>query len=154
VEFTPKGRLLCGGTNRGWPVRGTRPFALERLDWTGAIPFEILRVNITPTGFQVAFTKPVDLATGTDPSAYKVSTFTHQYHAAYGGPEVDPTHPTVLSVTLSPDGLTATLVLDALQRGHVHEFDLGALRSRDQDALLHAHAYYTVNEVPRETDQR
>ena len=31
VEFTPGGKLLCGGTNRGWPVRGIKPFALERL---------------------------------------------------------------------------------------------------------------------------
>ena len=41
LQFTPMGRLLCGGTNRGWPVRGIKPFALERLDWTGKMPFEI-----------------------------------------------------------------------------------------------------------------
>ena len=34
VHFTPDGKLLCGGTNRGWPVRGIKPFALERLEWT------------------------------------------------------------------------------------------------------------------------
>ena len=38
VEFTPAGNLLCGGTNRGWPVRGTRPFALQRIDFTGEHP--------------------------------------------------------------------------------------------------------------------
>ena len=78
-------------------------------------------INITPTGFKIAFTKPVDAATGKAPKSYKVGTFTHKYHAAYGGPEVDQTAPTVKSVTLSPDGLTATLVLDTLTRGHVHE---------------------------------
>ena len=66
VQFTPEGNLLCGGTNRGWPVRGIKPFALERLDWTGRMPFEIKRVSITPDGFRIHFTEPVDAATGND----------------------------------------------------------------------------------------
>ena len=33
-QFTPKGDLIVGGTNRGWPVRGPKEFALQRLDWT------------------------------------------------------------------------------------------------------------------------
>lgn len=148
VQFTPAGNLLCGGTNRGWPVRGLAPFALERLDWTGRVPFEIERITITPSGFRVAFTKPVDLATGSDPATYRLGTFTHVYHAGYGGPEVDRTTPAVLSARLSKDGRAATLVLDALAVGHVHEFDLSALRSREGEELLHRDAYYTVNEVP------
>lgn len=149
VQFTPAGKLLCGGTNRGWPVRGTEPFALERIEWNGVMPFEIERITIRPDGFHVAFTKPVDEATGADPASYVLGTFTHIYHGAYGGPEVDRTTPTVTSVTLADDGLSATLVVEGVVRGHVHEFDLGALRDRDGEELLHRHAYYTVNEIPR-----
>ena len=127
VQFTPGGRLLCGGTNRGWPVRGIKPFALERLDWTGRMPFEIKRINITPDGFKVTFTKPVDAKTGNNPKNYKVTTFTHIYHAGYGGPEVDRTTPTVKSAKLSADGMSATIILSDLKRGHVHEFDLGKI---------------------------
>ena len=148
VAFTKEGNLLCGGTNRGWPVRGIKPFALERLDWSGKMPFEIKRVTIEPTGFTVAFTKPVDTVTGSDPKSYRLGTFTHPYHGGYGGPEIEKTTPAVGSVKLAADGLSATLVLDKLIRGHVYEFDLGALRSRDKDELLHRNAYYTVNEVP------
>jgi hypothetical protein len=148
VQFTPEGNLLCGGTNRGWPVRGIKPFALERLDWTGLMPFEIKRVSITPDGFRIHFTKPVDAATGNDPKNYRVSTFTHIYHGGYGGPEVDQSMPKVLAAKLSADGLHATIRLDQLTKGHVHEFDLGALRSREREVLLHRHAYYTVNEIP------
>ncbi len=148
VQFTPKGRLLAGGTNRGWPVRGIKPFALERLDWTGRMPFEIKRINITPDGFKITFTKPVEAKTGNDPKSYRVSTFTHIYHGGYGGPEVDQTTPQVKSAKLAVDGLSAQIVLSELKRGHVHEFDLGLLRNRDQEELLHRHAYYTVNEVP------
>lgn len=149
VQFTPDGRLLCGGTNRGWPVRGLKPFALERLDWTGRMPFEIERVTITPNGFKLAFTKPVDAATGGVPANYQIKTFTHEYHAGYGGPEIDATAPAVKSVALAEDGMSATIVLDTLTKGHVHAFDLGALRSRDHEELLHRNAYYTVNEVPK-----
>lgn len=147
IHFTPEGRLLCGGTNRGWPVRGIKPFALERLEWTGVMPFEIKRINITPDGFRITFTKPVDLTTGADPASYDITTFTHIYHAGYGGPEVDQTAPTVESVTLSEYGLEATLVLSDIALGHVHEFDL-SVRSRDGEDLLHRDAYYTVNAVP------
>jgi hypothetical protein len=148
IAFTPEGNLLAGGTNRGWPVRGIKPFALERLDWSGKMPFEIQRITIEPDGFKVAFTKPVDNATGKDPASYVLSTFTHPYHGGYGGPEIEQTKPQVESVVLSDDGLTAKIVVETLKRGHVHEFDLGKLRAQDGEDLLHRHAYYTVNEIP------
>lgn len=148
VTFTPEGNLLCGGTNRGWPVRGIKAYALERLAWSGKMPFEIKRITIQPDGFHVAFTRPVDATTGNDPGSYNLSTFTHIYHGAYGGPEVDQTTPRVESATVAADGMSAKLVLNTLTRGHVYDFDLGKLRSRDGEPLLHRHAYYTVNEVP------
>ena len=148
VEFTKEGSLICGGTNRGWPVRGMKPFALERLDWSGKMPFEIKQVTIESNGFKIAFTKPVDTTTGSDQKSYRVTTFTHPYHGAYGGPEIEKTTPTVKAVTLAEDGLSVSVTLDTLIRGHVYEFDLGALRARDKDELLHRNAYYTVNEIP------
>ena len=150
VQFTPEGNLLCGGTNRGWPVRGIKPFALERLDWTGRMPFEIERIRITPDGFNIRFTKAADPVTGNDMASYEVTTFTHIYHGGYGGPEVDKSVPKVKSAKLSADGREATLVLDKLHRGHVHEFDLATLRDHTGGELLHRHAYYTVNEVPKQ----
>ena len=148
VAFTPEGNLLCGGTNRGWPVRGNKPFALERLDWNGKMPFEIQRITIDPTGFKIAFTKPVDAKTGADIKSYRITTFTHPYHGGYGGPEIEQTTPVVKTVKIADDGLSATLVLDKIIRGHVYDFDLGGLRAGDKDELLHQKAYYTVNEVP------
>lgn len=149
VQFTKGGSLLCGGTNRGWPVRGIKPFALERLDWSGKMPFEIKRITIQPNGFKIAFTKPVTAETGGNPGAYQISTFTHPYHRGYGGPEIEKTKPVIRSVKVADNGMSATLVLDKLIRGHVYEFDLGKLRAQDSDRLLHKNAYYTVNEIPR-----
>ncbi len=148
VEFTPGGNLLCGGTNRGWPVRGIKPFALERLDWSGKMPFEINRITIEPDGFKVTFTIPVAAATGNSPDSYAISSFTHPYHGAYGGPEIEQQKAVIKKVILAADGLSAKITVDELKRGFVYEFDLGKLQSRDEETLLHRHAYYTVNQIP------
>ena len=148
VEFTPGGNLICGGTNRGWPVRGIKPFALERVEWNGKMPFEINRVTITPDGFNVTFTKPVDQATGKSADTYAISAFTHPYHGGYGGPEIEQYKPGVKSVALSEDGLSARITVDKLDQGFVYELDLVRLRSRDNEQLVHRNAFYTVNEIP------
>jgi hypothetical protein len=148
VQFTSQGKLLCGGTNRGWPVRGIKPFALERLEWSGKMPFEINRVTIEPDGFRVTFTKPVDQATGQSTGSYAISAFTHPYHAGYGGPEIEQHQVGVKAVALAKDGLTALLTLEKMERGFVYELDLVSLRSRDGQELLHRNAFYTVNEIP------
>lgn len=148
VEFTPEGKLLCGGTNRGWPVRGIKPFALERVEWSGKLPFEINRVTIEPDGFRITFTKPVDHVPGSSVDSYVISAFTHPYHAGYGGPEIEKHQPGVKAVLLAEDGLSARVTLEKINTGFVYEFDLNRLRSRDSEELLHRHAFYTVNEIP------
>jgi hypothetical protein len=148
VEFTAGGHLLAGGTNRGWPVRGIKPFALERLQWSGRMPFEINRITIEPDGFRLTFTKPVDAVTAGAVETYSLTSFTHPYHGGYGGPEVDRSTITVKSVSLAEDRMSATIVVDRLVKGFVYEFDLARLRSGDGEELLHRNAYYTVNEIP------
>jgi hypothetical protein len=150
VEFSPKGQLIVGGftTNRQWPVRGTEPFAIQRIDWSGVVPFEIREINIRKDGFLVTFTKPVDrdIASGTE--AYIVTTYTHNYAAGYGSPEVDHTTPKVIRAVPSADGLSVMVHLDKTTEGHIHDFDLAGMVSRDGEHLLHTKAYYTVNEIP------
>ncbi len=149
-EFTPNGDLLVGGTNRGWPVRGPRPYALQRLDWTGKMPFEIKEINAKPEGFSITFTKPVDRSIASDPKSYTLTTYTHIYQAGYGSPEVDHTEPAVTKAIVAADGLSVRLKIDGLVQGHVHDFDLQAIRSAGSEKLLHANAYYTLNEIPKD----
>lgn len=149
VQFTPEGQLITGGTNRGWPVRGARNNVLERLDWTGRIPFEIKEINATPDGFQLTFTKPVDPKLAADPASYKIQTYTHMYRQAYGSPEVDHTTPSVVSASVETDGLSVRLRINGLVQGHVHEFDVPNLESKGGERILHRRAYYTLNEIPR-----
>jgi hypothetical protein len=150
VEFTPKGQLIAGGftTNRQWPVRGEKPFAIQRLDWTGVMPFEVREINIRPDGFLLNFTLPVDKAVAVDVASYALTTYTHVFSAGYGSPEVDHTTPVVKSAVVSEDGLQVRIVVEGIQESHIHDFDLAKIRGVDGQALLHTKAYYTVNEVP------
>lgn len=150
VEFSPEGQLIAGGftTNAQWPVRGEQPYALDRLDWTGVTPFEIQEINIQPNGFLLTFTKPVDPQVAANPETYDITTYTHVYAGFYGSPEVDQTAAKVTKAEVSADGRQVRLTLDAIQRGHVHDFHLAPMKSKDQQSLLHNRAYYTVNEIP------
>lgn len=152
VEFTPKGQLIAAGftTNRQWPVRGTEPFALQRIDWNGVVPFEIQEINIRKDGFRLTFTKPVDKRIASKPEVYAVTTYTHIYQAGYGSPEVDQTTARVIDATPSEDGLSVRIRLDRVVEDHIHEFTLSDLRSLEGRRLVHAKAYYTVNEIPKD----
>ena len=124
VQFTPGGSLIAGGTNRGWPVRGPKAFAVQRLDWTGLTPFEIKIINAKPTGFEIEFTKPVDREVAAKPGTYQLKTFTHIYRQGYGSPEVDQTVPIVTRAMVSQDGMKVRLDVDGMVQGHVHDFHL------------------------------
>lgn len=152
VEFTPEGQLMVGGftTNRQWPVRGSEPFAIQRIDWSGKVPFEILEINIQKDGFLIHFTQPVDVESASRPENYKLMTYTHNYAAGYGSPEVDHTEPKVTKTVRSEDGLSVRVHLDQVVEGHIHDFDLMGVKSKDGKPLLHRKAYYTVNEIPKD----
>ncbi len=151
VEFSPQGQLITGGfrTNAQWPVRGKEPFAIERLDWTGLVPFEMQEINIRPDGFVIRFTKPVDPTLASQPGTFEVNTYTHIYAGFYGSPEVDQATPQVTKTVVSPDGMQVRIYLDKIEEGHIHDFNLAALKSGDGEHLLHKRAYYTVNEIPK-----
>ena len=145
--MTRTGSLFVGGTSRGWGSRGNRPFSLERLVWTGKVPFEILTMRARPNGFRLTFTKPVDPQTAGDVTSYKLSSYTYIYQASYGSPEVDQTTPLTKEARVSTDHRNVDLVIDGLVPGHVHELHLPGLRSASGLPLLHASAYYTLNEL-------
>ena len=153
VQFTPEGGLIAGGTNRGWPVRGPKAFAVQRLDWTGKVPFEIKELKATPQGFSIEFTKPVDPIVASKPENYQLKTFTHKYRQGYGSPEVDQTTPVATQATVSDDGLTVEIVVDGRVQGHCHDLYLPNVRSTNSEDLLHTSAYYTLNEIPREVGE-
>jgi glucose/arabinose dehydrogenase len=148
VRFGPDGSLFVGGTNRGWGSRGTKPFAIERLVWTGKTPFEVQEMKAKPDGFELTFTKPIDPVSAGKVDSYTMKTFTYIYRAEYGSPEVDQTKPTITKVEVGKDGKSARLYVDRLQEGHIHDLALTGVRSSEGQPLLHPQAYYTLNYIP------
>ncbi|MEX0726240.1 MAG: hypothetical protein WEB58_21180 [Planctomycetaceae bacterium] len=148
LEMMPDGSMIVGGTNRGWGSRGAAPFSLERLIWTGKIPFEIHEMHIQPDGFELTFTHPIDASTAENLASYTLETYTYIYQASYGSPEVDHTKPAIKKAIVSDDRKSVRLIIDGLQIGHVHELHAEGLRSHDGLPLLHTAAYYTLNELP------
>ena len=149
VLATQQGPMFVSGTNRGWGSRGSKPFALERVNWTGKVPFEIHEMHARPDGFELTFTEPVDKATVADAKSYQLQTYTYIFQASYGSPEVDHTTPTIREINVADDGKSARLIIEGLQAGHVHEFHFPGIRSAAGLPLLHQEAYYTLNVIPQ-----
>ena len=147
--LTERGQLFAGGSKRGWPVRGLAESGLQRLDWTGKLPFEVQTIRVRPDGFDLRFTAPVDVTTASQPDSYTVETFTHHYHAEYGSPEIEQADQKVVSATVSADGMGVRIVVSKLVRGHVHEIHLDGVRDRAMQGLIHPVAYYTLNQIPQ-----
>lgn len=146
LKLTNNG-LFVGGTNRGWGSRGNKPYALDRLVWTGKVPFEVHEMRAKPDGFELTFTHEVDAKSVADIASYELQTYTYIYQASYGSPEIDHTKPTITRVVVAPDNRSLRLYVDGLQEGHVHELHMAGIRSADGLPLLHDVGYYTLNYI-------
>ena len=151
IEQASNGMMFVGGTNRGWGCRGKKNFALERLEWTGKTPFEVLNMKAKPDGFELKFTQPVDAESASNIESYSMPTYTYIYQKSYGSPEVDHVDCKITKAVVSPDGMSVRLVVDKLHIGHVHELHLDGVKSKQDQPLWHPEAYYTLNYIP-ETD--
>jgi len=147
LQFAADGSLYVGGTNRGWGSRGAGDFALERVTWTGKVPFEILAMRAVPGGFELEFTEPVDPATATNLEHYAARGFTYIYQADYGSPVVDEAPCPVEKAFASPDGRRVTLTLGSLRKGVIHEVKAPGVRSATGLPLLHDTGWYMLNRL-------
>ena len=150
IRFGENGCLFNGGTQRGWGARGGHNFALERVDWTGQVPFEIHEMRAKPDGFELTFTKPAKVETLHDKASYEIEAYTYIYQSKYGSPVVDLTKPTITEIHPAKDGTSVRLVIDGLVKGNVHELRPEGVRSSKDLPLLHPIGYYTLNEIPSE----
>ncbi|WP_375448380.1 c-type cytochrome [uncultured Fibrella sp.] len=143
------GSLFVGETNRGWGSAGDANEGLQRLTWTGQVPFEIRTVKAMPDGFEVEFTKPVDPKSAGDLASYQVDSFIYKYHPVYGSPPINKETLPLTGVRVSPDGLRARLIVGKLRRYYIHQLTLDGIRGQEGSyALVHPVAYYTLNSIP------
>ncbi len=147
--LSPDGKMFIGGTNRGWGSRGSQPYSLDRLEWTGKTPFEVLEMRGKKDGFELTFTEKVDPQAAADPKSYQIVSHALIYQADYGSPEVDSVEFAVTKVDVAADGLSARLYLDKpVSEGHYHEVRMGGVKNAAGLPLLHDVGYYTMNYIP------
>jgi len=151
------GSMFIGQTDRGWGSIGRNRYGVERMKWSGLVPFEVLTMNATPDGFRLTFTKPVDAATASDPASYVMTSYTYEYHAAYGSAEMDTKPCAVTPIVESPT--VVRLKVDGLRdggMGFVHELNMPGVRAAEageggeKPGLLHPTAYYTLQTIPKQ----
>lgn len=142
----PDHKFYVGGTDRGWGAVGGRPFAIERVVFTGKAPFEMHSVKLTETGFDVTFTRPIDPASLQDGSGVSISHHGYNYWKTYGSPHVGTTAvpKEQVQVTVSPDRLHADIKLPELLTERVYTIALPGARDESGEQLVHATAYYTL----------
>jgi hypothetical protein len=143
--FAPEGSLLVGETDRGWGSIGGKRYGLERLTWTGEVPFEIHAMRLTRDGFELTFTKPVDPGAASDPATYSLQHYHYHFHRTYGSPQVANTPVNVTTAKVSDDGRRVRLALPELVARKVYELHVRGLKAADGSELLHPDAYYTLN---------
>jgi azurin len=142
------GSMFGGMTSRGWASTGKDLFALQRMEWTGKLPFEMKNIVAKSDGFEIEFTMPVDKASAQNAANYEFSNFTYKYHHNYGSPIINQGSCNVKGIIVSDDGLKVRVVLDAIKEGYIHEVKLKDVKSKDGISLLHNFAYYTMNNIP------
>ncbi len=149
IVQAPDGSFFVGGTSRGWGSVGGRPYALERLVWTGKVPFEVHEMKVTKDGFKLTFTQPIDKEAAGKVDSYTLKTYTYVYQSNYGSPEVDHSTATITGVEVGEDGKSVTLKVDGRKVGHIHELHAPGVRSNKGAPLLHDMAYYTLFHIPQ-----
>ena len=148
LEFGEDGSLFVGETSRGWSSVGSKSYGVERVVWNGQPPFAMRTMEAMPDGFRCTFTKPVT-ADAVGKAYWKMRSYTYEYHAEYGGPDIDEKEPSVKVARVSPDGLTVELKISPLRQGYIHELQITGLNSGDSLPLTPDIAHYTLNRIPK-----
>jgi len=148
MTFAKDGAMFVGESNRGWNSVGSRSYGLERINWTGKMPFEIKTMTATKDGFLLTFTAPVHVATASNPNSYSMISYTYPYHSNYGGDEIQKATLSICEARVISQ-TQVQLIIDGLRATFVHELDAKGVRSSDGRSLLHSAAYYTLNRIPQ-----
>jgi hypothetical protein len=115
--------------------------------YTGVLPFEIHTMSLTPTGFELTFTKP--LGPDAENARFDLQSHTYHYWSTYGSPEEDRRPERITRTSISEDRTRVRLDVSRLNVGRVYELHVEGLKAADGDALLHPEAYYTLNRLRR-----
>ena len=148
-EVSPDGGLFVGSIHdSGWGG-GQNTGSIVRLRPMGELPLGIDEVRATATGFEIAFTQPVDAARAIRANSYTIRSYRRISTPAYGGDDQDNRSEPVRGLRISSDLKTVTLQLNNLRAGCVYEINVGSV-GPGKAAIFPSQAHYTLRAVPIE----
>lgn len=140
LVFSPDGSLWVGQIAYGW-AGGE---GIQRITYTGKQPADIYSMNLTPKGFKLTFTQPINDSIALNPDNYKFKRYYYEYHEKYGSDRMDITSVPVTDIKISEDHKEVSLTLKRLIPGYVYQLDLGDIQTQSGDSLDHHLICYTV----------
>ena len=156
IAFGPDGKLYAGGLRMGhWTSIAPQPHSLDRVSFTGRVPFEIKAVYAQPDGFELSFTQPVDGASAGDAENWDAAQYTYGYEGRHNAPENDregkiPGPPVrVTKAQVSADKLRLRLRVGGCQPGHVIQLRALEVVSATGQKMRYDTCHYTLNQIPR-----
>jgi cytochrome c len=152
LKWSPAGNLYAGGNASncaGWGR--VTPRGIDRLTYTGNIPFEMLAIrSLGQDQFEIEFTKALQASSGSDLSGnLNVERFWNQVMDDYGGGAYqDRTDLTVNSAVVSADRMKVTVDLDGIQERRIYHFnwDDNSIQSESGEDMFEDEAWYSLNQ--------
>ena len=143
TAFDQEGRLWIGSVGRGWTT-GDPMVEVITFDKRNA-PFEMQRIELTESGFDIHFTQPMAAGQRVR-DQISIKRFHYLYWAEYGSDRQDYESVELQSLELSSDRKVLSIGL-RLEQNKVYEMDLGPIKSASGIELKNNFAYYTLNEL-------
>ncbi|MFP4293172.1 MAG: hypothetical protein ACLFQ0_16165 [Cyclobacteriaceae bacterium] len=144
MVFAPDGSLWVGSSAYVWV--GDK--GIQRIRYNGGTPLDVLQMNVTPQGFDLTFTRPVNKELAARPENYQFNRYYYDYHQKYGSPRMDEQAVGVNNVQVSEDGTKVSLELDNMTPGYVYDLEIDTLVSVKGANLDNKRLFYTLNNLP------
>ncbi|UED84786.1 family 16 glycoside hydrolase [Streptomyces profundus] len=152
LALGPDGAFYVGGIGGGgnWEQPGKFPYGLQKLTPTAEDAMDILSMEVTESGFDLTYTKPVaDDVIGNLAERYEVEQWNYNPTSQYGGAKQNQEVLTVTGASVSADGRTVSLELPGLREDRVaHVRSPRPFEAADGTALWSTEAWYTVHTIP------
>jgi hypothetical protein len=150
LAFDRDGVLYVGLTERGWGSVGPKSYGLQRLRFTGSVPFDLLEVKATAAGFDLIFTKPLAASLRLNEKRVRIREYGYEYWSTYGSDEIDSRPVEVREVSVSADRQRVSVVTGERHTGKAFQIELrGEVLSAAGERPIAREAFYTLLEIPR-----
>ena len=107
----------------------------------------MLSINLTPKGFSMTFTVPMDRESVSNPDHFSTKVYTYKYHQGYGSPQVSKETRKPREITVSKDAKTSHLEFEEMTPRRVYEFNLGSLLTAEGGKLVNSLVAYHAHNL-------